>query len=125
MTLAEVEKMGLPFKVMGGQKGYVPIQPTAAKGNKYSAVKTDGFDSKHEAKIYQDLLLKQSANLITGIACQVKFKLSVCSYIADFVFYDLKTFLFVVMDAKGVRTPEYKLKAKMMLHEHRIKIIEV
>lgn len=125
MTLAEVEKMGLPFKIMGGTKVGETTPSTAAKANKYSAVKTDGFDSKHEAKIYQELLLKQSANMITGIACQVKFKLSVCSYIADFVFYDLETFKFVVMDAKGVRTPEYKLKAKMMLHEHRIKIIEV
>lgn len=128
MTLEQVQKLGLKFKIMGGKPVLLEVPAVAstpAKKNKYGAVKTNGFDSKHEAKIYEELLLRQHAKEITGIACQVKFQLSVCSYIADFVYYDLQTFTFVVVDAKGVRTPAYRLKAKMMLNELKIKIVEV
>lgn len=46
-----------------------------------------------------------------------------CSYIADFVYFQGgKT---VVEDAKGVRTPEYIIKRKLMLFTYGIEVKEV
>lgn len=108
------------------------------------------FDSLKEYMRYQDLMLLQRAGKITDLQRQVKFTLiptqyekfprysektgkrlkdgirtleKECSYIADFVYnVDGKQ---VVEDAKGFRTPEYRLKKKMMLYFHNIKIKEV
>lgn len=45
-----------------------------------------------------------------------------CKYIADFVYrQDGKT---IVEDCKGMRTPEYKIKRKLMLWRYNIKILE-
>ena len=88
-------------------------------------MKTDGFDSKHEADCYKKLKLREKGKEVTGIQCQVKFQLSTCSYIADFVYFDLLTKMWVVADAKGMRTAVYNLKKKMMLYELGIAIVEV
>jgi hypothetical protein len=46
-----------------------------------------------------------------------------CNYIADFVYeQDGKT---IVEDTKGVRTPDYIIKKKLMLYIHKIQIKEV
>lgn len=45
------------------------------------------------------------------------------SYRADFVYYDKKGNL-VVEDSKGYRTEEYKIKRKLMLFIHGIRIKE-
>lgn len=47
-----------------------------------------------------------------------------CVYYADFVYID-KDGNKVVEDAKGVRTEAYKIKKKLMLYRHGIKIVEV
>jgi len=46
-------------------------------------------------------------------------------YIADFVYYDRECMRTVVEDVKGIRTPAYTLKKKLMLWIHGIKIEEV
>ena len=46
-----------------------------------------------------------------------------CCYIADFVY--IRNGRFVVEDAKGVRTKEYRIKRKLMLYIHGIRITEV
>jgi hypothetical protein len=46
-----------------------------------------------------------------------------CSYKADFVYKD-KNGNLVVEDCKGMRTTEYKIKRKLMLYVHKIKIVE-
>lgn len=46
-----------------------------------------------------------------------------CAYYADFVYTENGRD--VVEDTKGVRTAEYIIKRKLMLHIHRIKIQEV
>ena len=46
-------------------------------------------------------------------------------YRADFVYTDCETGQQVVEDTKGMRTPEYILKRKMMLYIHHIKIKEI
>ncbi|MBQ8393825.1 MAG: DUF1064 domain-containing protein [Clostridia bacterium] len=48
-----------------------------------------------------------------------------CSYYADFVYIDVKTGNTVVEDTKGVRTEAYKIKRKLMLQVHGIRIKEI
>jgi hypothetical protein len=106
--------------------------------SKYKNVRTRGFASKREAARYDELKLLEKAGEICALQCQVKFPLQVegkliCTYIADFC-YRLKNEKFsnneelvgelVVEDVKGVRTPIYRLKAKLMKAVYGIKILE-
>lgn len=105
-------------------------------GNKKVSVDGIVFDSKKEANRYKELLLLEKAGAIKDLTRQVEFLLipsqydnnkcieRKCSYRADFVYFDHKGQL-VVEDAKGVRTPEYIIKRKLMLHVHKIRILEV
>jgi hypothetical protein len=89
---------------------------------KYNNVKTDGFDSKKEAAYFAELKIKEKAGLVTAIQCQVRFKLSVCVYVADFVYLNLESGCWDTVDVKGVRTATYRLKQKMMENELKIKV---
>lgn len=109
----------------------------AARGSKYHAKKTvvDGFefDSAKEAKRYAKLRDMQEEGVIQGLCLQVPFELLPSfecdgvkyrgmKYIADFVYYrDGKV---VVEDVKGAKTPEYKLKKKLMAYLNHINIEE-
>lgn len=95
-----------------------------AKGwNKYRAVKTrvgtEMMDSKLEAKIYSDLLLLEAAGEIRDLKLKPVYPLivnevRVATYIPDFVFTDRQTGDETVLDAKGVKTPVFRLKAKLL-----------
>lgn len=117
--------------------GHKPIPVKAplkqAKKGKYGAVKTeiDGiiFDSKHEAKRYQELRLLERAGEINNLCLQVPYILIDKSkygrsikYVADFVYNDRNGL--VVEDAKGMKTPVYRLKKRMMAEKYGIKIKE-
>ncbi len=102
------------------------------KVNKFRAqsVRTeDGFfASKREHKRWLELKLLERAGAIQGLDRQKKYVINVngqkiCSYIADFTYSDDSGF--VVEDAKGFKTPEYKLKKKLMLAVFGIEIKEV
>lgn len=106
--------------------------------NKYRNIKYRGFDSKREAKRYDELKLMERAGLIKNLRTQVKYELipsqrdkdgkvieRACTYIADFVYLDANTFMLVVEDTKGFRTPEYVIKRKLMLQKYGIRIKEV
>lgn len=116
--------------------------------NKYKAKKhvVDGitFDSKKEAQRYCELLMLQRAKEIKDLQTQVKFVLipsqkdengkvieRECSYIADFVYYDIRANKVVVEDVKGYRDPsssgyaKFVIKRKLMLHIHNIRVREV
>lgn len=102
--------------------------------SKYRNVKTvvDGvrFDSKREAAAYVKLSCLQKAGHIKDLQLQVPYKIVVCgvfvcTYRADFVYYDVQRRCTVVADAKGVRTKEYVLKKKLMLAVHGISIFEI
>ena len=108
--------------------------PTKPKKSKYGAVKTevDGimFDSKREAKRYQELRLLEQAWEITNLCLQVPFELIPKSkygmpirYIADFMYNDRNGQL-IVEDAKGVKTPVYRLKRRLMAELNGIEIKE-
>ena len=117
---------------------------------KNSKVKTaEGivFDSKKEYKRWCELQIMEAGGLIRNLQRQVKFVLipaqrepdtigkrggvhkgklieRECAYYADFV-YQLLTGEKIVEDTKGMKTPEYKIKRKLMLYIHNIKIKEV
>lgn len=126
-----------------------------AKTNKYNAkkVSVDGieFDSKKEAKRYQELLLLQKAGEIYMLERQKVYELlpaqrepdtvgkrggvikgklleRAVEYVADFV-YTNKNGKTVVEDVKGFREggayAVFVLKRKLMLYRYGIKIIEV
>ena len=98
--------------------------------NKYKAKKTiiNGitFDSKAEANHYVYLLRLKNQGVIRDLKLQVPFNLNVagvhiCKYIADFTYIDTKK-NYIVEDVKGVITPVFKLKQKLMKAIHRIDI---
>ncbi len=99
--------------------------------NKYrnKPTEVDGirFASKREATRYQELRLLERAGVIKGLWLQVRFPLKVneqliCTYVADFQYFeDGKS---IVEDSKGHRTPEYKLKKKLMRALYQIEIKE-
>ena len=112
--------------------------------NKYHAKKIniqgETFDSMAEARRWRDLQWLQRGGVIRGLQRQVKFLLlpgvydekhklvlREASYIADFVYlaHDKNGWFRVVEDAKGMKTDVYKIKRKLMLKEHGIRIKEV
>jgi hypothetical protein len=99
---------------------------TVGKTSKYRAIKciVDGikFDSKKEATRYTHLKIMEKAGMITDLKLQPTFELSSCKYKADFAYYQNEKF--IVEDVKGVKTPIYRLKKKMMLNELGIEIKE-
>lgn len=116
----------------------VPGTGTAEKKKaKYNNQKVDvdglTFDSKKEAKRFKELKLLLKAGHIGFLARQVEFQFNVegvkvASYYADFCYRDAKTGEFIVEDVKSEVTrklPVYRLKRKLMLSIHKIKIKEV
>lgn len=117
--------------------------------HKYNAKKVvlDGirFDSTREAERWKELCLLQRAGKIHDLRRQVKYELipeqrepdsfgprgglirgktieKACCYYADFVYTeDGQT---VVEDVKGMRTPEYVIKRKLLLWRYGIRIRE-
>ncbi len=102
----------------------IPVRLTKAapKRSKYGNVKTDGFDSKHEAKVYTDLKLLEKLGEVRGLRRQVPYEIQVggqtiCKYVADFVFQEAPCWETVVADAKSAATRKnraYRIKAKLM-----------
>lgn len=87
------------------------------------------FDSKKEAKRYQELLLMQKYGLIKDLQLQVKYELQPSfkknnktyrkiEYIADFVYFDIKLNKCIVEDTKGFKTDIYMLKKKIFEYKY-------
>ena len=119
--------------------------------SKYKNIKTNGCDSRKEARRLAQLRLLEKAGEICNLRQQVKYVLiptqyetyprfskkgkrlkdgvkcleKECSYYADFVYTITKTGENIVEDAKGVRTEAYRIKKKLMLAVHSIRIKEV
>lgn len=114
--------------------------------NKYGNIRTNGSDSKREAKRKWELEMMQRAGQISDLQCQVPFELipaqyepdttgprggvkkgkcieHSCKYIADFVY--TKDGQKVVEDTKGFLTPDYVIKRKLMLWRYGIRIREI
>ena len=85
------------------------------------------FDSKMEYQRYLTLKLMERAGEISGLQRQVRYELTaggiqICTYVADFVYK--KQDATVVEDAKGFKTPEYRLKRRLMKEILGIDILE-
>lgn len=103
-------------------------------GSKYGNRKLtapDGqkFDSVKEYHRYGCLRLLERAGAISNLRRQVKYELipkqageRACNYIADFTY--IQDGKLVVEDVKGVKTDAYKIKKKLMLWVHGIRIKE-
>ena len=117
--------------------------------NKKCTVNGIIFDSRKEARRYQELRLLQRAGVIKNLQRQVKYVLipaqyesyerygkngqeltpgkklveRECAYVADFVYLEGgKT---VIEDTKGIKTKDYIIKRKLMLSVYGIRIREV
>lgn len=86
-------------------------------GNKKVTIDGMTFDSIKEAKRYGELKILQRKGEISGLGCQPRFDLFVngeriCFYRADFDY--MQCGKRVVEDVKGVKTPVYQLKKRLM-----------
>ena len=103
-------------------------------GSKYGNRKLtapDGqkFDSVKEYHRWGCLRLLERAGAISDLKRQVKYEMipkqigeRACSYIADFTY--MQDGKLVVEDCKGMKTDVYKIKKKLMLWVHGIRIKE-
>ena len=119
--------------------------------NKKSIVDGINFDSKKEAKRYEVLKALEKAGVIHNLQRQVKYVLipaqheptsevytkgkekgkpkkgklieRECAYYADFVY--CHNGHIIVEDTKGMKTPDYIIKRKLMLYFHNIRIVEL
>ena len=111
-------------------------------GNKYHnrKIEIDGitFDSAKEARRWQELKLLERAGEIYDLQRQVPFIVIPAQrdengrlierevkYIADFTYKKKGSLIRTVEDAKGIRTKEYIIKRKLMLHRFGLRIKEV
>lgn len=109
----------------------------ARQASKYHAHKTvvDGitFDSRREARRYQELKLMERAGAIRDLQRQVRFELIPAfdvdgrhyrptTYVADFVYVEGGRE--IVEDCKGFRTDVYRLKRKLFAHRYGVSIRE-
>ena len=111
-------------------------------GNRKTTVFGQTFDSKHEAERYLELRAMERDGKIRHLATQVPFELipaqldgegkvleRSAKYVADFTYWERYEtgFRYVVEDAKSpaTRTDVYRLKKKLMLSVHGIRIREV
>ncbi len=96
------------------------------KKHKYNAQRTAVddilFDSKAEAQVFKRLRTCEAAHRIFDLQRQVRFTMEVngkkiCTFIVDFTWCEPPDerghIQHVAADVKGVRTPVYKLKAKL------------
>ncbi len=98
--------------------------------NKYGAKRTNGYASKREAARAAELKLLERSGEITDLREQVPFELipkqigeRSCKYVADFVYRDHDG-ITVVEDSKGYRDPVYRIKRKLLLAVHGLRIRE-
>lgn len=96
--------------------------------HKFNAIRTvvDGikFASKKESRVYEDLLLRQAAGEIIFFLRQVPFHLpGGVKYVVDFVTFE-RDGLVRFVDAKGMRTPLYVAKKKIVEAQYPIQIEE-
>lgn len=93
-------------------------QPRRKYGNQPTVRHGKKFDSKHEADVYDDLLLEMRAGIFAAVACQVDFVLpGGVRYRADFVAMRPGGNEYRVIDAKSEATRKdktYRLKRRQM-----------
>lgn len=103
-------------------------------GNIRTVINGVAFDSKREARRWQELQLLEKAGEIRHLERQMRFPLhaarsgeQIGCYVADHTYEERSSggWQMVVEDSKGVRTELYKWKRRHMKAEHGIEIREV
>jgi hypothetical protein len=94
---------------------------------KRTYVDSIAFDSKKEAARYQELRLAEKAGVIANLELQPRYPLIVNnvalgSYVGDFLYEENGER--VVEDVKGMKTPVYRLKKKLLKAIYGIDIRE-
>ena len=87
--------------------------------NKKTTVDGVKFDSKREAEFYSSLKQLERAGQVYEVELQKPYALTVngqlvCTYKADFAFYDAIQKRNRVVDVKGVATKDFVIKKKLM-----------
>ncbi|MDX0855937.1 DUF1064 domain-containing protein [Sinorhizobium medicae] len=87
--------------------------------NKKTTIDGVKFDSKREAEFYSSLKQLQRAGHVYELELQKPYALTVngqlvCTYKADFAFYDAIQKRNRVVDIKGVATRDFNIKRKLM-----------
>jgi hypothetical protein len=122
-----------PARLTASQLRRFGLAPNGSQKSKYRAKglrdpeSGEWFASKREYNRWGVLLLLQKAGKISHLRRQVRFplvirKVKVGVYVADFVYREGATK--IVEDAKGVPTPVYQLKKKLMAALYGIQIRE-
>jgi hypothetical protein len=96
------------------------------------AVVIDGirFASRKEGRRYAELKLLAKAGEISNLQLQPEYVFEahgvvVFRYFGDFQYYDNRLKRRVVEDVKGIKTPVYRLKKKIIEATHDIEIMEI
>jgi len=133
------------FSMVGSEVGGSSVRPAmgrrqtqevllSATRSKYRACPTvvDGirFHSTAEAVRYSELKLMQASGLISELKLQFPYPVYlkgqlICTYYADFVYFDHHTSRWITEDVKGVRTPLYRLKKRLVEVAYDMTITEV
>ncbi len=113
------------------------LRMKSRKFNKFRAIKTNGYDSKKEAKRAEELKILKNNGYISNLEEQKKFELQPSfkiqantapfkletvrsiSYVADFYYYDNEKKRWIAEDSKGFRTKDYILKSKMFRYIYK------
>lgn len=97
--------------------------------NRKTTVGNIVFDSKAEARRYQELQLLERGGVITALTLQPEFLIAdaftyngkrerAIKYVADFKYLTVDTDEWVIEDVKGTRTEVYKIKRKLFLAKY-------
>lgn len=103
-------------------------EPKLKYGNSITEVDGIRFDSRKEAKYYEDLLWQQRTGAVKSIELQPEFvlqpgyevagkKIRPIIYKADFKVTEADGHIYYV-DTKGMKTPVYLIKKKMLLYKY-------
>lgn len=79
---------------------------------------------------YSQLKIIENNGYITKLELQPRFLIHVngikiCTYVADFSYLDKESNMTIIEDVKGVKTPVYKIKKKLVEAIYGIKITEI
>ena len=103
------------------------------RAHKFHAVATtvDGhrFPSKKEARRFAELKLLERAGKISRLTLQPSYTFThngveICRYVADFQYFDNDRNCPVTEDSKGVKTPAYIIKSKLLKAFYGIEVLE-
>lgn len=128
LRLTYEQYLGHVQKTALAQSCAVPSVKPSKYGNTPTEVDGIKFASKREAQRFSILRLKEKAGEIRGLVLQPRYSIDIqgqhiCTYVADFSYWEGERF--VVEDAKGMKTPVYKLKKKLMKACYGFDVTEV